>query len=106
MTVLDIGRISWQPGQHTDKENFKWACHRAIEWAHWPIFLAQPVVPVLLYFLPWQPVIILLLVVSFAWWAIVAPRYTPSEAAGVAGYFVALRYLTAPLMAYLIWQSD
>jgi hypothetical protein len=95
----------WKPAQHSDDENLRWALLRAIEWKHWPLFLSQPVVPVLLYFCPWPWVIGLVVIATFVWWFIVAPQFTPSTAVDLAVYFVNLRFVASPLMAYGIWQS-
>jgi hypothetical protein len=95
----------WKPAQHSDDENLQWALLRAIEWRHWPLFLSQPLVPVLLYFYSWPLVIGLVVIATFAWWFIVAPQFTPSTAVDLAIYFVKLRFATSPLMAYGIWQT-
>src|SRR5690349_6509496 len=95
----------WKPEQHSDDENLRWAWLRAIEWQRWPLFLSQPVVPMLLYFYPWSWVIGIVAVIAFAWWFIVASQFTPSTGIDLAVYFVYLRFLTSPLMAYLLWQS-
>jgi hypothetical protein len=95
----------WRPEQHSDSENLRWVLLRAIEWKHWPLFLSQPVVPVLLNFYPWPWVIGLVVIATFAWWFIVAPLFTPSTVVDIAVYFVYLRFVTSPLMAYWIWQN-
>jgi hypothetical protein len=95
----------WKPTQHSDDENLRWALLRAIEWKHFPLFLSQPVVPVLLYFYSWPWVIGSVVIVTFAWWFIVAAQFTPSTAVDVAVYFVYLRFVASPIMAYAIWQS-
>jgi hypothetical protein len=95
----------WKPDRHSYDENLQWTLLRAIEWKHWPLFLAQPVVPVLLYFYPWPLVIGLVVVATFAWWLVVAPHSTPSTAVDIAVYFVYLRFVAAPLMAYSIWHD-
>jgi hypothetical protein len=94
----------WISELHSDDENLRWAWLRASEWHNWPRFLAQPIAPVLLYFYPWPWVVICIAVATLAWWVIVAPRFTPATDVDVAVYFVALRFLTSPLMAYLIWE--
>ena len=66
----------WRPEQHSDDENLRWALLRAIEWKHWPLFLSQPIVPVLLYFYPWPWVIGLVFVATFVWWLMVSSQFT------------------------------
>lgn len=43
---------------------------------------------------------------TFAWWFIVASRFTPSTRIDLAIYFAHFRFVTSPLMAYLLWQSS
>jgi hypothetical protein len=93
----------WKPAQHSDDENLQWLC--AMEWRHWPLFLSQPIIPVLLYFYSWPWVIGLVVIATFVWWFIVAPQFTPSTVIDLAVYFVSLRFVTSPLMAYEIWQT-
>jgi hypothetical protein len=95
----------WNPSHHTDDENLRWALLRAVEWKEWPLFISQPVVPVLLYRYPWWSVVGILVVVTFAWRLTVAPRFTPWTAIDNATYFVLLRFVMSPLMAYLIWRN-
>jgi hypothetical protein len=95
----------WISAQHSDDENLRWAWLRAVEWKHWPLFLSQPVIPVLLYFYPWPWVIGIIAVTTFVWWFIVASQSTPATAVDLAVYFTYLRFVSSSLMAYLIWQS-
>jgi len=95
----------WLPEQHSDDENLRWALLRAIEWKNWPLFLSQPVVPVLLYFYAWPWVIGTVAIATFVWWFIVASQFTPATTVDLAVYFVYLRFISSPLVAYLIWQG-
>lgn len=45
----------------------RWLHLRAIEWAAWPAFVSQPLVPVLFIFVPWTWIIIALLCSDFIW---------------------------------------
>ena len=94
----------WKPEQHSDDENLSWAWLRASEWYGWPEFICQPIAPVLLYFYPWPWVVFFIALATLAWWFIVAPRSTPPIYFDNFVYFAALRFVTSPLMAYLIWE--
>jgi len=50
-----------------DEEKQKWCILRAIEWGKWPLFIAQPIVPILLVFLPWWQVVGGVLALSWLW---------------------------------------
>jgi hypothetical protein len=94
----------WNPNHHSDSENLNWAWFRASEWYHWPRFITLPIAPILLYLYPWQWVVVSITLATVLWWLIVAPRFTPPLYFDVFRYFVAVRFITSPLMAYLIWQ--
>jgi hypothetical protein len=95
----------WKSLEHSDDENLRWTWLRAIEWRHWPLFVSQPIVPILLYFYPWPWVLISLAVITFVWWFVIAPSFTPTAAVDLAVYFVWLRFATSPVAAYSLWQS-
>ncbi len=57
----------WSPTDHTDHENLQWAWLRAVEWGDWPIFISQPVAPIVLLFFPWWSVIIVVIVINVTW---------------------------------------
>jgi hypothetical protein len=95
----------WKPEQHSDDENLRWAWLRAVEWRHWPLFVSQPAVPVILYFYPWQWVIGAVVLATFTWWFMVAPRLTPATSIDISVYFVWLRFPISPLMAWWIWEK-
>lgn len=95
----------WRPEEHSDDENLRWAGLRASEWKHWPLFIMQPFIPILFYFYLWWLVVGLLTLVTFAWWIVVAPRFTPPTAIDISAYFMWLRFVIPPLMAYHIWQD-
>jgi hypothetical protein len=97
--------MSWKAEQHSDDENLRWTLLRAIEWKEWPLFVSLPIIPVLICFYPWFLVIGGITIITFVWWLIVAPRFTPSTIIDLSVYFVWLKFVTSPLMAYHIWQS-
>jgi hypothetical protein len=94
----------WNPAEHSHEENIRWAWLRAIEWREWPVFMSQPVAPVLLYFYSWPAVLGGVVAVGFFWRALVAPFWVAPSLARIGPYFVKLKFITAPAMAYLLWQ--
>ena len=84
----------------------QWALLRAMEWLTWPGFISQPLVPILLYFYPWPWVIGSVVLISFAWRMVVAPVIVFPQLATAAVWFVKLRWVASPIMAFLIWQRD
>ena len=92
----------WRAQQHSDQENQRWAWLRAIEWIQWPLFISQPVVPVLLYFFEWRCVVLLLILVTFVWRMIVVPARVSVAIADLGPFLVLLKFLVCPIMAFLI----
>ena len=94
----------WNSSKHSEDENVRWAWLRANEWMNWPLFLSQPVVPVLLYFITWTDLLVVIVVVTLCWRTIVVPLWVSPALAYTGAFFVKLRFVTAPIMAYLLWQ--
>lgn len=95
----------WNPSEHSDEVNLRWSWLRAVEWIVWPLFISQPLVPVLLYFAPWQWIIGLVVLVTFLWRLFVVPAAVSPRLAFFGAIFVKFRFATAPIMAYLIWHE-
>jgi hypothetical protein len=96
----------WKASEHSDDENVRWSWLRAAEWVGWPLFLSQPVVPVLLYFYHWPVVVGAVFVITFLWRAVVVPFWVAPNLANAGALFVKLKFIAAPGMAYLLWQRD
>ena len=67
-----------EPSQCTAAELQRWLHLRAIEWCAWPVFLSQPLVPLLLIVFPPFPVLLVVVAAEFLWrfvrYAFVSPR--------------------------------
>jgi len=98
--------MPWNPAQHSDDENTRWAWLRTAEWIWWPLFLSQPIVPVLLYFyqLPW--VVGVVAAAALVWRILVVPSFVSPTISSIGLYFARLRFVTAPVMAFLLWRQD
>jgi hypothetical protein len=95
----------WIAAEHSDEENLRWSYLRAIEWIGWPLFLSQPIVPVLLYFFDWPWILLSVFLVTLLWRVTVLQWFVSVRLAGITPLFVLLKFLTCPLMAFLIWQQ-
>lgn len=106
LRVVAAGRGTevWNPTEHSNDENVRWSWLRAVEWIGWPLFLSQPVVPILLYFYRWPVVIGAVVIVAFAWRAVIVPFWVAPSLAYIGPLFVLLKFISAPAMAYFIWQ--
>src|SRR2546423_14989217 len=76
---------------YTEPELQRWLNLRAIEWASWPSFIAQPIVPMLFIFVSWYWVLLGLFIVDLLWCAVrysfVSPRLSQ-----LAVFFVLLKW--------------
>jgi len=95
----------WDPTKHGDQDNLTWAWLRAVEWQHWPLFLSQPIVPVLLYFYPWVWVLGAMVVVSLLWTVCIVPYIVSPVLSYVGPLIVMAKFLTAPLVAFALWRN-
>jgi hypothetical protein len=63
---------------YSEAEIQRWLHLRAIEWCAWPVFLSQPLIPVLLIFYPALPILIAVVVADILWrfvrYSFVSPR--------------------------------
>lgn len=59
--------VIWNPRAHSDEENSRWLCLRAIEWAAFPAYLSQPVAPILFIFYPWYFVVLAVVALGLIW---------------------------------------
>lgn len=95
----------WDASKHSRDENVRWSWLRVVEWLGWPLFLSQPVVPVLLYFYSWPVIFVGVVVLTFIWRALVAPVWISPSLVELGVYFVRLKFVIAPAMAYLFWSQ-
>jgi hypothetical protein len=70
--------------QYSEPELQRWLHLRAIEWCAWPVFLSQPLVPLLLIVFPPVPVLVSVVAAEFLWrlvrYAFVSPRLASAGA--------------------------
>ena len=92
------------PG-YTDEENLRWAWLRAVEWAAWPAFISQPLLPLLyLYFPVWQVVVVVFC--ASALWALVRYHFVSPGLATASCLYVRLKWITIPVCAIIaIWKQ-
>ncbi len=98
--------IVWNLTEHTDEENLQWSWFRAIEWGRWPAFVAQPIAPILLLFLPWQTLVISIIACNLLW-ALVRYRYVSVGLASAGRIFVMLKWpVSVGMGAYFFFAGD
>lgn len=95
----------WNADEHSDEENLRWCWLRAVEWGRWPLFIAQPVAPVLLMFYPWKSVVLGVIVGNFLW-AIVRYSVVSVDLAYLGALFVHSKWLVSLVTGVLLLHRD
>jgi len=97
--------VSWIPAEHSDQENLTWAWLRAVEWGRWPIFLSQPIAPLLLLFFSWPAVVIGTILLNLLWAGFVRYRVVNVKAAYYGVIMVRLKWLICPIVAIYLYSG-
>jgi hypothetical protein len=95
----------WNPAEHSDEENLRWSYLRAIEWGRWPIFVSQIYAPVLLLFLPWQAVVIAVILTNILWAIFIRYSHVSVGAASTAAVLTRLKWVLCPIIAIYLLAS-
>jgi hypothetical protein len=77
---------------------------RSTEWANWPLFIFQPIVPVLFLLIPWWGIIIGILILSYTW-TLIRNRYHSLNLALLGAFFVRLKWPVSIIMAMVFLLS-
>lgn len=96
--------LRWDPSLHSDQDNLRWCWLRAVEWGRFPIFLSQPLAPLLLLLISW-PVVIASAVMANLLWALIRYRFVDVTAASVGALLVMLRWVTWPGVTIYLFLS-
>lgn len=95
----------WNPNEHTDDENLRWAWLRAAEWGSWPIFISQPVAPIALLLFPWWAVIFIAATLNVLWSFSIRYRVVIPSLAFWGAIVVRLKWIVCPVAAFLLWRK-
>ncbi len=95
----------WNSAEHTDEENLRWSYLRAIEWGRWPIFVSQIYAPMLLLFLPWQAVVVAVVLSNIFWAIFIRYRHVSIGPASVGALLTRLKWALCPIAAIYLLVS-
>lgn len=102
--VSSTGRTAYLSG-YTEGEIHKWIMLRAIEWGDWPLFIAQPIIPVLMLIFEWW-IIVLGIVIANLLWGLVRYKFVSVPLANFGCLFVRLKWFTSPAMGLYFYLND
>jgi hypothetical protein len=97
--------FGWNPKEHTDEENLRWSWLRASEWGELPVFLSQPLVPVLLVYFPWKALVFSLVMINVVWGFTVRYRVISITIADFGSLFHLLKWIACPASAFYLYFS-
>jgi hypothetical protein len=90
----------------SDENKAKWSLLRAIEWGQWPLFIAQPIAPLVLLYVSWVKLAITLIVLTWIW-AFVRYKFISLPLAQFGTLFVHTKWLTGMAVSvYFILQRN
>jgi hypothetical protein len=81
----------WNPREHTDDDNTKWAWLRAVEWNSWPSFVTIPLVPLAFLYVKWWKVLLTILLANLFWF-VIRKLFLSLHLAEVAAWLNPLRW--------------
>ncbi len=86
----------WNPAVHSDQENLAWSWLRAVEWGRWPLFISQPIAPVLLVFVPWTYVLVGAVAANLLWAFFVRYNFVSPPLASLAVVLAKPKWIACP----------
>ncbi len=94
----------YDPSTHTDDDDLRWCWLRGVEWGAWPLFMAQPVAPILLAFdFNYLGVAASIVGLNFLW-MFVRYRFVSPLLADVGSDLVHLKWPISLLCGWLLWR--
>jgi hypothetical protein len=78
--------------QYDEPELQRWLHLRAIEWCAWPVFLSQPILPLLLIWFPTVSVLVAVVAAEFLWRFVRYSFISPRLASAGATFVVFLKW--------------
>jgi len=75
----------------SNEAKYHWCKLRAREWSDWPLFVAQPIAPILFIFFSWWKVMIAIVVLNWLW-ALLRYRYVIVTLAKLGALIVRLKW--------------
>ena len=108
--ILIIDRVKsmfrYNPTEHSDQDNLRWCWLRAVKWGRWPLFIAQPIAPILLAFdFNYLAVAGTILCLTYIW-VLVRYRFVSPWFADVGSDLVHLKWPVSLICAWLLWRRS
>src|SRR5579872_858521 len=98
--------MAWNPSQHSDQDNLRWCWLRAVEWGAWPLFLSQPIAPIILLLKGSLWAALVPAIIANVLWSGVRYRFVSVAAASWGAVLVHLKWVTIPPCAYQLWEHN
>ena len=87
----------YDPDDYSFEDNRRFCMLRAMEWARLPLFISQPIAPLLLLFYDWWRIIAVIMLLSYLW-IIIRDKFISIPIAVFSMYFVKLKWPSSLIM--------
>jgi hypothetical protein len=95
----------WNAHENTDDENLRWCWLRAVEWGKWPLFVSQPLLPLMLFVWSWKQAVLIVLVCNLVWRFAVTYNFVSVTLAYCGAVFVRLKWVVCPVCGYYFYST-
>lgn len=103
---MTIVPFRYDPTAHSDQDNLRWCWLRSVEWGDWPLFMAQPVAPILLvYDFNYIGVVTSIMALNYLW-MFVRYRFVSPLLADVGSDLVHLKWPISLFCGWLLWRTE
>lgn len=95
----------WNPHESSDEENLRWCWLRAVEWGRWPLFISQPLLPLMLFVWPWKEAVLIVLACNLVWRFAIAYNFVNVPLASFGPLIVRLKWIVCPVCGYYFYSA-
>lgn len=95
----------WNPLENTDEENSRWIHLRAVEWAQWPVFVMQPVAPLLMTAFPVWEVAVTIALANVLWAFRVRQQFVSAWLSSKGLWIAKLKWITIPFATWMLVEQ-
>ena len=97
--------LLFNSSEYTGEEILRWCWLRGVEWGRWPLFVAQPIVPVLFIFFSWWKITVVVVLLTWLW-AFIRYSYISIILADLGCLFAHLKWpLSVGVGIYLLTEG-
>lgn len=97
--------MTWNAQENSDDENVRWCWLRAVEWGRWPLFISQPLLPLMLFNWSWSEAVLIVLVCNLIWRYAITYHFVSVPLANFGALLVRLKWIVCPVCGYHFYST-